>query len=228
MLGGCVAAGPCDYDPASCQPPPQPYAYAPPPVAYSPPVAYAPPGSYEPGPPPGQAYVGPDGLTYVDGYPVDVIDNQQVELVFVPTLGGWGYYDGGRRWRGAPPDMRDRLDRYHPRGEGLPPPGRFDRGPGPGRGPGPAMGGRPGFGGGPPGGPAHPGYPGPGYPGPGRRNPGPGPASYGGNRPGGGFQGRPQAGPQAPQGRPQAGGPPSERRPPPPRERDCQRGQQRC
>ena len=107
----------------------------------------SPAGGYVAGPPPGQPYVGPDGLTYVDGVPVDEIGGEQVPLVFVVEQGGWGYYDRGRGWHGARPELRERLERSHPEGRGLPPPGG-------GRGPfgrrdagGPPQ--RPGFGGAP-------------------------------------------------------------------------------
>ena len=115
LLGGCVAV-PCADNPGmTC--------YAPAPVQ---PVAVAPAYAY----PPGTAYVGPDGFAYVDGYPVGVVDGEQVTLVFDPVLGGWGYYDRFHRWRGAPPDMRDRLERFHPAGRGLPPAGNWRGGPG--------------------------------------------------------------------------------------------------
>lgn len=199
---------------SGCVPPPQPYGnpYAP---------AYAQPQGG-----PGQPYVGPDGLTYVDGYPVDTIDGYQAAYVFVPALGGWGYYDGGHHWRGAPPGMRERLERFHPGGRGIPP-GEFHGGGRPG----------PGYGGG-----GFQGRPG-GYPDrqggfQGRPGPGPGP---------GGFQGRPgfggappgQPGPGGPPGRPGPGGPPQARppgppparpAPPPPRPapHTCPPGQARC
>lgn len=124
LLGGCVAV-PCANNPGmTC--------YAP---VQAQPVAVAPAYPY---PPPGPAYVGPDGLTYEGGYPVGVIEGEQVPLVFDPGLGGWGYYDRLHHWRGAPPEMRERLERFHPGGRGLPPSGEFHRGPGrpePGGGP---------------------------------------------------------------------------------------------
>ncbi len=101
LLEGCVAPPPCAYD--NCYAPPPAPGYA----------AYPPPA-------PGQPYVGPDGLTYVDGYPVTEYDGAPVPFVFLPEL-GWGYYDNGHRWHGAPPELRDRLERAHPGGRGLPP-----------------------------------------------------------------------------------------------------------
>ncbi len=121
-LSGCVAVPPG----------------AAPPGYYPAPVAAAPAYPYQAGPAPGQPYVGPDGMTYVDGYPVELIDGAQVSLAFDPALGGWGYYDRGRRWRPAPPELRGRLEQFHPGGRGLPPPGVMRAGgrPGPAR-PGP-------------------------------------------------------------------------------------------
>ena len=194
LLSGCVP------------PPPSPYAspYAPGP-GYAP--GYAPPG---PGPEPGQPYIGPDGLTYVDGYPVDTVDGYQAEYVFLPALGGWGFYDGAHRWRGAPPGMRDRLEHAHPGGRGLPPPRDFGGGrPGPGGfrpGPGPGPGFRPG--------PGSEFRPGPGGM-PGR--PGGFPGGYPGGRPqmGGPPPGRPMGGPPG-LVRPQGGPPPGRPSGPPP------------
>jgi hypothetical protein len=59
-------------------------------------------------------------MTYVDGYPVELIDGAQVSLAFDPALGGWGYYDRGRRWRPAPPELRGRLEQFHPGGRAGP------------------------------------------------------------------------------------------------------------
>ena len=119
LLDACVPA-PCAYNPsATC--------YAP---AAAPGYAY-PPGGYPsaapgyPPPNPGQSYIGPDGLTYSNGYPVTEYDGAEVPYVFLPDLGGWGYYDNGHRWHGAPPDIRQRLDHDHPGGRGFPPPDRF-------------------------------------------------------------------------------------------------------
>ena len=179
LLGGCLA-GPYPVGGGYAPPPAPPPAY---PETYAP-QAYAPPNAYDPGPPPGQPYTGPDGLTYVDGTPVDTSEGAAVPLVFVPAL-GWGFYDGEHRWRGARPDLRDRLDRFHPGGRGLPPPGAVRSGD------------RPGFGG-PPGRPFYGAPAGrPGVPGP------PGRPNFEAGRP-------PPGGPIRP-----AGGPPPERRPPP-------------
>ena len=106
MLAGC-AAGPCADDPAStCVG-----------LSLIPPAVAAPPDAGT-----GQPYVGPDGVTYVDGYPVYLVDGEEMAMVYDPTL-GWGYYDGLHRWHGAPRDLRARLDHFHPGGRGLPPPG---------------------------------------------------------------------------------------------------------
>jgi hypothetical protein len=186
---------------------------------------------------PGQPYGDPGDFGYVDGYPVDTIGGEQVALVFVPALGGWGYYDGGHRWRPAPPGYRERLERFHPGGRGVPPPGGFRGGPGPGFGGGPRPGfanepGRPGPGpgyGGPPGRPGYAGPP-PGRPGPGPGYGGPPGPGYGGppGRPGPGAPPPGYAGRPPPQGgpvRPVAAPPPG--RPPPERGR-CPDGQPRC
>jgi len=147
VLGGCVAV-PCAGDPsATC--------YAPAPAQ---PVAVAPGYPYTPGYPYAPP---PDGLA-TEGYPVETIDGDPVALVFIPALGGWGYYDRSHQWRGAPPGVRERLEHAHPGGQGLPPPGPPGRGGPPNR-PGPTAG--------PP--PAHPGFAGPP---PGRPGPPPGPA----------------------------------------------------
>ncbi len=132
LLTGCVGV-PCANNPAmTC--------YAP--AATGPVAAPAPSG---------QAYVGEDGLTYVDGYPVDTVDGEQVYVVFVPAL-GWGFYDRAGGFHRASPVVVARLERSHPGGRGLPPGG--PRGavasggrPGPGGRPmaGAPPGGRPGF-----------------------------------------------------------------------------------
>ncbi len=108
--------------------PPQPLVYGYPASGYS---GDGYPDGAAPGQPPGQAIVGPDGLTYVDGVPVGLIQDEAVALLFVGVLGGWGYYDRGRQWHEAPPEMRDRLERLHPGGRGLPPPGVARRRPDP-------------------------------------------------------------------------------------------------
>lgn len=94
--------------------------YAPP----QPPPVYGYLGGGSPADPgPGQPIVGPDGLTYVDGVPIGLLEGEAVPLLFVGEQGGWGYYDRGRQWHDAPPDVRDRLERSHPGGRGLPPVG---------------------------------------------------------------------------------------------------------
>ncbi len=79
---------------SGCVPPP-PYANPyPPPYApvQAPPPAVDPGYVYQQGgPAPGQPYVGPDGLTYVDGYPVDTVDGYQAEFPpSSPALGRVG------------------------------------------------------------------------------------------------------------------------------------------
>ncbi len=155
-------APPPDYaQPGYSQPgyaPPGADATAYPPPGYPPPEAA--PGYPAAGyPAPGQPYVGPDGLTYVNGSPVYLDGGEYEPLVFVAGL-GWGYYGYGHRWFGAPGDLRGRLDRYYPEGRGFPPPDGFHGGPG-FHGPG-----GPGFqGAGGPGGPGFRGPGGPGFPG---------------------------------------------------------------
>jgi len=126
LPAGCVA--PCAYNNCYAQP-----AYAPPP-AYQPPPPPGPPPGYPPGypppgyPPSGEAYVGPDGLTYVDGYPVTQYEGVPAPFIFLPEFGGWGFYDREHHWHGAPPNVRERLEHEHPGGRGLPP-GGFRGGP---------------------------------------------------------------------------------------------------
>lgn len=199
VLGGCVAQ-PGNYGAAGGYAAPG-YAAPGQPGDGAPGYGYGYPGAgaqgygYAAGPAPGQPYVGPDGLTYVDGVPVGAADGEQVGYVYVGGLGGWGYYDHDRRWHGAPDGLRDRLERSHPGGRGLPPDAynrRFDR-PAPGRGGvertsfgqpgehGPAPG-RGFFPGGNPGSPGAPGAPGQVFrgQGPGEvRAPGPGPSGGG-------------------------------------------------
>jgi hypothetical protein len=105
----------------------QPLPYPPPPVpvpvpGYPPPPGYAAPPAY-----PGQPYVGPDGLTYVNGVPVYYAYGSYLPLVFVAGL-GWGYYGPGHHWFGAPVGLRGRLDHFYPGGRGFPArgPGRPD------------------------------------------------------------------------------------------------------
>ena len=201
LTAGCVGV-PCADNPAmTC--------YAPAPV--QPAVAA-----------PAPAYVGEDGLTYVDGYPVDYVDGQQVYLSFVPAL-GWGFYDAGGRFRRAPPGMVGRLERFHPGGRGLPPGGPRGFVPGGGR---PFAGARPGIGA-PPGAGGPPGRPVFGGPRPGPYAGGPGPGSglpqgVPGGRPVPAAIVRPGPAVQQQQQRPQAAARPA----PPPHQ--CAPGQRIC
>jgi hypothetical protein len=114
LLGGCVVQQPQ---------PTTPFSFG----AYSAP-GYSFAESADPG---DQSYLDPDGLTYADGQPVTMLDGGDPAPVFYdPGLGGWGYYDHAHHFHGAPPDMRDRLNRFHPGGRGLLPPGSFHPGPG--------------------------------------------------------------------------------------------------
>jgi hypothetical protein len=70
-----------------------------------------------------ESYLGSDGLTYVGETPVTMLDGTQVPVVYDSGAGGWGYYDRFRHFHGVPRDLRDRLERTHPGGRGLPPPG---------------------------------------------------------------------------------------------------------
>jgi hypothetical protein len=136
LLAGCVSSSGSDYGAAGGGYPAPGYAVQGQPGVAAPgygypggtgqgygyPPAEAPGYGYAAGPPQGQSYVGPDGLSYVDSVPVGVVEGEQVPFVFVGGLGGWGYYDRERRWRGAPPEVRERLEQSHPGGRGLPPP----------------------------------------------------------------------------------------------------------
>lgn len=59
-----------------------------------------------------------DGLTIVDGQPTLLVDGAPVFMVFAGAA-GWGYWDHGHSWHGAPERFSHRLDSLHPRGEGL-------------------------------------------------------------------------------------------------------------
>jgi endonuclease YncB( thermonuclease family) len=59
-----------------------------------------------------------DGYTVVDGQPTLVVDGAPVFLVFAGAA-GWGYWDHGRHWHGAPDRFAHRLEALHPHGEGL-------------------------------------------------------------------------------------------------------------
>ncbi len=62
---------------------------------------------------------GTDGITYVGGAPVAMIDGASVFLVYGDDGLGWGYYDHYHHWRGAPGRYRDHMERFHPGGHGL-------------------------------------------------------------------------------------------------------------
>ena len=121
------------------------------------------PGAYE-GTYPGDyqaADSGYSGYNYNDGAPSMIVQGASVPLLFYG--GGWGYWDGSRRWHRAPQYVYRHLEERHPGGYGF-------RGGGQGyygRSAGPGYGGvisRPDFrqyGGVPPG--ARYGGPGPGY-----------------------------------------------------------------
>jgi hypothetical protein len=141
ILAGSVAAQPYPYAPGGpgyaaqgYDSPGYPDGYAYPPQG-GPVPGYAPPGypvpgyPVEGGPAPGQPYIGPDGLTYVNGYPVYLVDGSYLPLVFVGGL-GWGYYGYGHRWFGAPGDLGGRLQAFYPGGRGFPAGGGFRGGPG--------------------------------------------------------------------------------------------------
>jgi endonuclease YncB( thermonuclease family) len=61
---------------------------------------------------------GADGITYVGGEPMVLIDGVPEFLVYGDGL-GWGYYDGYHHWRGAPDRYRNHMDRFHAGGSGL-------------------------------------------------------------------------------------------------------------
>lgn len=98
------------------QPGPQPagWGYAPPAPGYVPPApGYAPDYGYDPG---GELY---PGYYYNNGAPSLVIEGNPLPLLFFD--GGWGYYDGERRWHRAPERVWRDLDQRHPRGAGVRP-----------------------------------------------------------------------------------------------------------
>lgn len=95
---------------AAPQYPPQPYAAPAYPPGYAVPVA--------PAVVPGQPYLGPDGLTYVNGVPVYYDDGSYYPLAFVAEL-GWGDYGFGNRWYGAPEPLLVQLNRFYPGGHGF-------------------------------------------------------------------------------------------------------------
>ena len=61
---------------------------------------------------------GADGIAYVGGVPTAVIAGETVFLVFAGAA-GWGYYDHGHQWHGAPDGYRAHLEHFHPEGRGL-------------------------------------------------------------------------------------------------------------
>ena len=61
---------------------------------------------------------GVDGVSYVGGAPMAVIDGEAAFLVYGDAL-GWGYYDHWHHWHGAPDRYRAHMERYHPYGHGL-------------------------------------------------------------------------------------------------------------
>jgi endonuclease YncB( thermonuclease family) len=62
---------------------------------------------------------GVDGITYVGGAPVAVIDGESAFLVYGDDDLGWGYYDHYHHWHGAPDRFRHHMEHYHPGGHGL-------------------------------------------------------------------------------------------------------------
>lgn len=94
-LGGCVV-------------PPQPIGYG---------YGYGQPGYAQPGYPAGD--YGYPGYAYNDGSPTLFVEGATVPLIYYG--GGWGYWDGYRRWHGAPDRIGRDLDRRHPGGAGYHP-----------------------------------------------------------------------------------------------------------
>jgi endonuclease YncB( thermonuclease family) len=62
---------------------------------------------------------GSDGITYIGGAPVAMVDGESVFLVYGDDDLGWGYYDHFHHWHGAPDRFRHHMDRFHPGGHGL-------------------------------------------------------------------------------------------------------------
>ncbi len=62
---------------------------------------------------------GVDGIAYVGGVPTALIEGETEFLVFAGDDVGWGYYDHGHRWHGAPDRYRGHLEHFHPGGHGL-------------------------------------------------------------------------------------------------------------
>ena len=61
---------------------------------------------------------GVDGITYVGGAPMAMIDGELVFLVYGDAA-GWGYYDHWHHWHGAPDRYRAHMEHFHPYGHGL-------------------------------------------------------------------------------------------------------------
>jgi endonuclease YncB( thermonuclease family) len=77
--------------------------------------------SAPPGPPPYVLVAGDDsadGITYIGGAPTVMIDGALVFLAYGGAL-GWGYWDPGHHWHGAPARYAAHMDHYHPGGAGL-------------------------------------------------------------------------------------------------------------
>jgi endonuclease YncB( thermonuclease family) len=62
---------------------------------------------------------GSDGITYVGGAPVALIDGESTFLVYGDDGLGWGYYDGYHHWHDAPDRYRRHMEHFHPGGHGL-------------------------------------------------------------------------------------------------------------
>jgi hypothetical protein len=62
---------------------------------------------------------GADGITYVGGEPMAMIDGEAVFFALGAAGLGWGYYDHFHHWHGAPDRFRAHLDHFHPDGRGL-------------------------------------------------------------------------------------------------------------
>jgi endonuclease YncB( thermonuclease family) len=61
---------------------------------------------------------GADGISYVGGEPMAMIDGESVVLVYGGAA-GWGYYDHYHHWRGAPDRYRMHMEHFHHDGFGL-------------------------------------------------------------------------------------------------------------
>ncbi|HEY4172655.1 MAG TPA: hypothetical protein VGM42_06465, partial [Rhodopila sp.] len=57
---------------------------------------------------------GVDGISYIDGAPVALIDGESAFLVYGDDDLGWGYYDHFHHWHGAPDRFRHHMDHFHP------------------------------------------------------------------------------------------------------------------